>query len=796
MITLDVLSSLLEEYKNKEATFSSDLEAKTVALMQLESRVTLCFLEHLTTAFKSGMSSENVCLILRSYFSARWDALKNTNIAYTRHPFLPINQLCLKIAEQIAGTNESIATILMPTVIGLCRETYSLKSETEESGHFAVEQFILNERGTRLIPVVELFDAGKVNTNLIFSDFQPSSAQVQYQLNSKELARVKTVAGESGKQYMQALTQLHASHYDNHSVGFAIKELATHLKKASVNDAGTENSANFVLCEDAIKTFYDLWRKLPEETIIKINQYRIKNYGNPDYSLESYFLALFVRHQDCSLTEEERAKQKAEDIFPCAQQISDCLNEFLIQNKELYDLNIEPSEHALEDQTVQINNLYQAAIAALTQREQALDADDKGVSSFVQKLMCHFKVFREMPNTSDLWAGHIHNFHTLSLLANTEDFPLREVFSKLRNVPFPADKESFFDFFKVIAKKNPEHIFELISPYQDLVSQQHYKYLLNMGILSETDAVSLRKMIVQKCTSEIKSMDEFYQNYSFWKEEDEVQSLLLDSAAPFLHDLVQDTGTLCSSLLSRTHPRAFYKVFEHFGSQVNSKKEFLACWNVIPSAHHKTYINAICFESFIKSLSELKEITDSLPSSTYCHLVFKQLNAAKLNCSNEEFDLFIQSQLARPAQSSGVRKEVKRMLEIYLASRQTTSLDSLPVSRQAILKALFAQLDDPNTTDKELIHQLREAQEKIIRESTYFFIGQDSNLYRLIEQTLKPYAEVKTSVSDSSSLFAPKTRESNQARSTYHSFFPFFASNRRESDEAASSTTPPSFSLS
>lgn len=762
-----MLTSLIDEYKHKEATFSSELDAKTIALMQLESKVTLCFLEHVTTAFKSGISPENVCLSLKGYFSARWDALKNTNIAYPRHPFLPINQLCLKIAEKIADANEAVVKILMPTVIDLCRGSYSLKSETEESGHFAVEQFILDETGTYLIPVAEIFEVGKGNTNLIFPDFQPPPAQVQYQLNSKDLARVKTIAGKPCKQYMQALMQQHASHYDNHSVGFAIKELAMHLKKASVSDAGTELSVNLVLCEDAIKSFYDLWRKLPVETIRKINQYRIKHYGNPDYSLESYFLALFVRHPDCTLTEEESAKQKAENIFPCAQQISDYLNEFLIQNKELYDLIIEPGEHKSANRTVQMNSLYEAAIVALTQRGQTLEADDKELSAFPKKLMRHFKVFKDLASTGDLWAHHIHNFHALSLLANTEDFPLREVFSKLQNVPFPSDKETFLDFLKVFARKNPEQIIALISPYQDLLSQRHYKYLLNMGILSETSVASLRKMIVQEFTSKRGSLDEFYQNYSFWKDEDEVQSLLLDTSASFLHETVQDRGTLCSSLLSQTHLRAFHKVFEHFASQVNSKKEFFVCWQLIPQAEHERYLNAISFESFIKSLSELKEITDSLVSGKYCHLILKQLNAAKLNCSEEEFDLFMQSQLDRPIRSSTLRNEIKKMLCIYMTRQQVTSPNSLHGSRKAIVSALSAQLEDPDTTDDEFIDQLKEAKKSIMRE--YGFSGscnKGSMLYRLIEQTLQPYEKPKASASNSipltsSSFFAPRRRESD-----------------------------------
>lgn len=152
----------------------------------------------------------------------------------------------------------------MSDVKSLVRVSYSFKSETEEEGVFYPEQFILSHDQARLIPVVEFFNAAAVNTNAVFADFQTDLSEVKYKLQGRYFLNIEEIAGEASATYMQALKKHHEQRYKEGSIGFAIKRLATELKKSSVEDSGTEDFADNEVAAAAIKQFYTLWRGLSD----------------------------------------------------------------------------------------------------------------------------------------------------------------------------------------------------------------------------------------------------------------------------------------------------------------------------------------------------------------------------------------------------------------------------------------------------------------------------------------------------------------------------------------------------
>ncbi|WP_147287637.1 hypothetical protein [Legionella birminghamensis] len=123
--------------------------------MEQESAFAYEYIRGITGLLADGLpleANEEIRFLLEE----RWLFIKKTAWAYPRHPFLPINQLCLQIAEQIAGEDEAICQILMPGIRKIGRipaSTRALKENTEENGHFPVHKFILAKKEGVLLPL-------------------------------------------------------------------------------------------------------------------------------------------------------------------------------------------------------------------------------------------------------------------------------------------------------------------------------------------------------------------------------------------------------------------------------------------------------------------------------------------------------------------------------------------------------------------------------------------------------------------------------------------------------------------
>ncbi|VEB38683.1 hypothetical protein [Legionella cherrii] len=517
MLTVKQLKELLTVYQNQEAIFSPGLDAKTLKIMQQESAFTFSFFTQLIQGRDEDSSLDKDAKIIRNYFKTRWGLLKKSNLAYTRHPFLPANQFCLKIAEAIAGPKEAICRILMPGLVGFNRESADLKLETEQEGHFELENYITNQAYTKLIPIAEIFQTAKVNSDLVIADFQPPANQVVYQLGGRDMLNLEQVAGKASEIFIQVLKKQHRQKYDNNSIGFALHQLALELRKASVADSGSEEWADNEVLAGAIKTFYELWRllsqdlSLPENTDLDhktpIRQLNLKSFGRAHLTLESYLLALFVRHKDCVLTDEEFIRQQQEDIFPCAHQISNCLFEFLNQYPDLYKvpINAQPKEVLPS-----LNPLLDEVLEALTHRPQMLDGDDQGLLDQLIELIRKSSEYHDIEAATFI-EPFIQSFQDFILLA---DHP--KLFKEVAACVQPR----FADLNTVATIHRLIHLFtkeqqQLIVDAQFKALIQEYntkdKYQRLIVKLEEPAKSSLRKKYAEQLAASITSCQDFLQ---------------------------------------------------------------------------------------------------------------------------------------------------------------------------------------------------------------------------------------------------------------------------------------------
>lgn len=518
MLTVKQLKELLRVYQNQKSIFSSDLDAKTVNIMQQESAFTFSFFTQLIQGRDDNSSLDKDAIIFRNYFKKRWELLKKSNLAYTRHPFLPANQFCLKIAEAIADPKEAICQILMPGLVGLNRESGNLKFETEQDGHFELENYITNQAHNKLIPIAEIFQTAKVDSNLVIADFQPSANQVVYKLGGRDMLNLEQVAGKASETFIQVLKKQHNQKYDNNSIGFALHQLALELGKASVADSGSEEWADNEVVAGAIKTFYELWRKLPQELSLPANtaladkplirQLNLKSYGRADLTLESYLLALFVRHKDCVLTDEEFKRQQQENIFPCAHQISNCLFEFLNQYPDLYKVPIDAEANQAKEDLPPLTSLLDEVLEALTHRPQMLDGDDEGLLDQVIQLI------RKSSKYHDLEAATFIE----PLIQSFQDFINLADHPKLFKEVAASVQPRFAELNSVAKIHELIHLFskeqqQLIVDAQFKALIQEYntkeKYQKLFAKLVEPAKSSLRKKYAQQLATSITSCQDF-----------------------------------------------------------------------------------------------------------------------------------------------------------------------------------------------------------------------------------------------------------------------------------------------
>ncbi|STX32447.1 hypothetical protein [Legionella birminghamensis] len=357
-----------------------DLNPETKKIMEAESTSTFFYFKSITVELARGLNQQEAITQIRYFLKRRWEFIKKTNWAYTRHPFLPANQLCLQVAEQIAGKDEAVCQILMPGTRKISRKTdspFSFKDETEEDGHFPVHKYLLAASEGELLSLEDIYSAGVANTNSIFPDFQESTAEIQYLLKSIELWNVKQAAGNSSIRLMDELFRFHKQQYDDSTLGFAIKNLARHAYKASKEDAGTETVAEMKLLEEAIREFYAIWRALSRETKKELFQMKLEHYGSPR-PLPLYFFALFVRLLDCPLTKAEFSSHKGAQILNCAHIIANTLEEFLKQHPRLFNIPNPLKTHAANTQqgVEPLSDLLSHCLEALEKRGQTLEIQE------------------------------------------------------------------------------------------------------------------------------------------------------------------------------------------------------------------------------------------------------------------------------------------------------------------------------------------------------------------------------------------------------------------------------------
>ncbi len=360
MLTVSQLNEWLNICEQQPIVYSQALSKEQKAILQIESDIFLRCLKNIVAQNLLTPEQEIPELRLRVLLQQRALIIHMHSNDYTHHPHHPVNRLYLQIAQALAKPEEAVCAVLMPYIESLCRESYSLKAETEDdNGFFYPEHYLLKEK--KLIPVAEIYAQALLNPSYLFDDF------FSYHLNDYDRKNLKLIAEEACQNYLVALHEEHLLHQQN-NLGHHLQILANALYDASVEAKGTEEDAHEDIAK-AVKVFYEFWRRLPNNE--EINQLTVPEWGRKNVTLKDYLLTLFVRYLDVDLlSDDERQRFTDTAIFPCAYQLSNALNEFLRRYSQLYRISINAIEPNSTSNYQELSELKVKALEALNFRGQ------------------------------------------------------------------------------------------------------------------------------------------------------------------------------------------------------------------------------------------------------------------------------------------------------------------------------------------------------------------------------------------------------------------------------------------
>lgn len=628
MITAEHLLKLLAEFKvaNEKAVYSSELDPDAIALMKTESLLTqTVFIDiHQQLSILEKQSERDPRAIaeirdaITNYLKVREHNLMHTNIFYFRHPFLPANQLCVQVAEAICLPDDSARDVLIPYIDSVTKKyerdliaSYFLNENSyhdlgresppknDEAPPFAIEQYCLSH-ANHLIPVAEIFERAKLNTDRLFPEFQ-KAVRVDYQLHPQDFVALYNVAGQASHNYMRALSAAHRRRYDDQTVGFAIHHLAVKLERSA--NASDASQADSTFVAETILDFYHYWFALPPAIRDQLGKLRVEDHSDND--LESYLLMLFAGHYQCVLRPEYKAKLPKSKANMCIGQIADSLYQFLEEHNVSF--KIQP----LLNEEFEIQNLHALAteaIKALSVRQQITKRGGNYVLStdLVHRLSEELQeVFVELLIQNQLIGSvKLTNIIQPYLKSKPKDQLIQAYAEHLAKSI--TNQHEF-----VNAIKNPEN-WGYIDYWVPLL-----KGRFNTLISSEDSALRLISL-VKSAQHQINVIGELEPKLKVWIQQDPQKYLRI---TPTLKDVAQ---TFFSLILAQYIP-----------GSLRNLKQCTACLRVLSPF---PFLQVMPLQRLVASKDDLIMILASLSSKEDRMSVLSRFNHQQLRCSVAEFE--------------------------------------------------------------------------------------------------------------------------------------------------------------
>jgi hypothetical protein len=302
-------------------------------------------------------SQADLIVDLKDFFSYRWAIIKKTDSSYLSFPLFPINQACIKIAEEMVSDDEPIISILMPTLVNKPYEILgvSLRELTEEDKTPRrlknLRNFLLSVSEDRLISIRDCFYYSAENIQGTFQHlYSNNAASVVLSKSEVNWLRVSTADSSISGIYADLIEHKAKSINTIGTLAYELIKLKNGLLKGSVRGSGTEYIAGPEALT-AISNFVQIWVKLGVADREIAASLSVQN-GRP---LESYLLRLFAGTPGCELTKAQLDRVNEENVFSCVHIIANILESLINSNANVL-INIETSKVSIGKNTATTAN--------------------------------------------------------------------------------------------------------------------------------------------------------------------------------------------------------------------------------------------------------------------------------------------------------------------------------------------------------------------------------------------------------------------------------------------------------
>lgn len=280
---------------------------------------------------------------LKVFFAARWNMIASSNLDYTVNPLNPMNQLCVKIANDVVNTEGyselSACRLLLPTVERMAGVSVSygkhdpIKYATEEpervSGSskeivvFHPENFLLTSHDNSvLLDIDGFYDYGIGNTKVVFKQYQLDGDSTCYfnELLEQDYAKIQNISPEFRRLY-DALFYAHKQKFVGETIGKGLTDFYEAVYRSSVNSNGEETQADTQSLANRLLKMWQVYRGWDETTRQRLKS--VTEYGI-SANLFQVLVTLFSGHPYCSkdMTADEKANIERGKYATCTQLLS------------------------------------------------------------------------------------------------------------------------------------------------------------------------------------------------------------------------------------------------------------------------------------------------------------------------------------------------------------------------------------------------------------------------------------------------------------------------------------------
>lgn len=222
---------------------------------------------------------------LRAFLADRQIRISNKDVGYISYPHSPMNQLCMKLAQAIKNDDETITSLLFPSLnqnIQYIGGEELPELTEDDANQLKPCDFILSDDGQKVVPILGWFTMQATNQQLQQSHYSSARGdRTLFPLSENELQTLQNSAYPVSLNYINLLKQREQIASTPNTLAGAVRSLCDGLMTGSSENAGNVDIAG-KRADVARAQFMHVWESiLTDEQREKISKLKGPNSTSP-----------------------------------------------------------------------------------------------------------------------------------------------------------------------------------------------------------------------------------------------------------------------------------------------------------------------------------------------------------------------------------------------------------------------------------------------------------------------------------------------------------------------------------